>query len=349
MSKFLSYCRDNWLYITVMLALIVFPFVVGIVTNSSPYGVARGSRMIMSGQSVFWMSVAIEIFSLAVLVMSYNLMFGFTGVVSFGHALFFGLGGYLLGLLLQYTELDPTLAFLLAIVLVAGVSALIGLGIGLVSLRLRGVYFAIFTLAVSEMVWIFFGRLPLTGGEDGFSLDRLPVWIDPSQNRLMLYYVGLALFAFTFWIIRRLVRSPLGTVWVGMRENEERAQALGYNTLAYKLTAIIIAGMLAGMAGILHSTLAKKIGPEILGVNYTVEPLLMSIIGGVGTFAGPVLGATGIELADTLLREATITIGGLTIDIGDSWTLILGALFVLVVMIFPYGIVGTWMRWRRRK
>ncbi len=344
----LNYVRENWLYLAVVALLAALPFIIGALTNSSPYGVARGSRMIMSGPSVFWMSVLIEIFSLSVLVMSYNLMFGFTGVISFGHALFFGLGGYIIGLLLQRTSLEPNLAFLLGVVAVAGLCALIGLAIGFVSLRLRGVYFAIFTLAVAEMVWIYFGRLPLTNGEDGFALDRLPMWLDPSQNRLNLYYIGLLLFIFTFWLIRRLVRSPMGTVLVAMRENEERARALGYNTLAYKLVAIIVAGMLAGMAGILHSTLAKKIGPEVLGVSYTVDSLLMTIIGGVGTFTGPVLGAAGLELADTLLRDARITIGATTIDIGKSWTLLLGALFIGVVMIFPYGIVGTWQRWRSR-
>lgn len=128
---------------------------------------------------------------------------------------FSGWGGYLLGLLLQYTDLSPDVGFALGVGGVLAACAVIGLGVGLISLRLRGVYFAIFTLAVAEMVWIYFGRLPLTNGEDGFALSRLPAWIDPSMSRLNLYYVGLALFAFTFWLIRRMVRSPLGTVWVG--------------------------------------------------------------------------------------------------------------------------------------
>ena len=182
------------------------------------------------------------------------------------------------------------------VLLVCGV---LGLVVGLVTLRLRGVYFAIFTLALAEMGAIYFSRLPLTGGEDGFSLSNLPTWIDPSQNRLNLYYAGLFLFVLTFFVIQRLVKSPLGSVLMAIRENEERAQALGYNTVLYKLVAIIVASMLAGLAGILHSVLAKKIGPEVLGVNYTVDALLMTIIGGVGTFVGPVLGATGLELLDT--------------------------------------------------
>jgi branched-chain amino acid transport system permease protein len=131
---------------------------------------------------------------------------------------------------------------------------------------------------------------------------------------------------------------------MAIRENEERARSLGYDTLRYKLVAIVVASMLAGMAGILHGVLAKKIGPEVLGVNYTVDALLMTIIGGAGTFAGPVLGAASLELADTVFRDAVINIGGLSIDIGERWTLILGLIFVLVVMVFPQGIVGTWSR-----
>lgn len=344
----MRYLRENGLYWLVLLILIAFPFIVGTLTNSSPYGVQRGERFIMSGQAVFWMSVALEIFSLAVLVMSYNLMFGFTGVISFGHALFFGLGGYILGMLLQFSGLDPALAFWLGIGVVLLVCAVLGLVIGLATLRLRGVYFAIFTLALAEMGWIYFSRLPLTGGEDGFTLVNLPAWIDPSQNRINLYYVGLALFALTFLVIRRLVKSPVGSVLMAVRENEERARSLGYNTVFYKLVAIIAASMLAGLAGILHSLLAKKIGPEILGVSYTVDALLMSIIGGVGTFTGPVLGAAGLELLDTVFRDASLNIGSTTIRISESWTLILGIIFVLVVMVFPYGIVGTWSRWRAR-
>lgn len=338
--------RENWLYLLIIAGLIILPHAIGWLTNSSPFGVQRGQRFIMSGQSVFWMSVVIEIFALAMLVMSYNLMFGFTGVTSFGHAMFFGLGSYLLGMMLQYTGIESNLAFFLGILAVIVVSALLGIFIGLVTLRLHGVYFAIFTLAVAEMVWIYFGRLGLTNGEDGFAMDRLPAWIDPTQSRINLYYVALVLFVLTFLIIRRLVKSPVGSVFMAIRENEERARALGYATLRYKLIAITVAGILAGMAGIVHGVLAKKIGPEVLGVSFTVDALLMTIIGGVGTFTGPVLGAAGLELADTVFRDAQFTVGSTVIDVGDQWTLILGFIFVIVVMVFPFGLVGTWTRIR---
>ncbi|GAB4518521.1 MAG: branched-chain amino acid ABC transporter permease [Anaerolineae bacterium] len=337
---------DNWVYLAIVAFLVVFPHVVGWLTDSSPFGVPRGSRVIMRGESAFWQAVFIEIFALSILVMSYNLMFGFTGVISFGHALFFGVGGFTIGMLWEYTEINGNAAFILGIVITLGLTSVIGFLIGLVSLRLRGVYYAIFTLAVAEMAFIFIGRWPVTNGEDGFTISRLPAWIDPSQSRLNVYYFGLALFVLAFLVIRRLVKSPTGTVFQAIRENEERAQAIGYNTLRYKLLSITAASMMAGLAGFLHAILNKKLGPEMFAVSFTVDSLLMTIIGGVGTFVGPVVGATSLHLADTVFRDAVVTIGGQQIDIGDSWLLILGLIFIVVVMIFPQGIVGTWLRFR---
>ncbi|HRL10368.1 MAG TPA: branched-chain amino acid ABC transporter permease [Aggregatilineales bacterium] len=344
--------RTNWFLGVLVAFLIALPFIVAELTGSSPYGIERGSRIIMRGESAFWMALLIEVFALTVFVMSYNLMFGFTGVISFGHALFFGLGGYTLGMLLQYTALDPNLALVLAVLLTLVLTGLSALLIGLATLRLRGVYFAIFTLAVAEMVWIFVGRWAVTNGEDGFAIDRLPAWIDPSSNRLTLYYIGLFLFVFTFLFIRRIVNSPTGSVFQAIRENEDRARAIGYHTLRYKLVAIIIAGMMAGGAGMLHGILNKKIGPEMFSVSYTVDALLMTIIGGVGTFTGPVIGAAGLHLTETLTRDIVIPLGFTSLRVGDSWLLIQGLIFVIVVMVFPFGLVGTWnrlrMRFRRR-
>lgn len=336
----MRFLRDNGLYLLVLIALIALPFIVGWLTNTTPVGVRRG-------QSFLSMAIMIEVFSLAVLVMSYNLMFGFTGVISFGHAMFFGLGGYIVGMMLEFTDLDQNLAFALGVAIVVVGCAISGLLIGFVSLRLRGVYFAIFTLAVAEIVLIFFSRLPLTRGTDGFALSqRLPTWIDPVASRINLYYISLALVVLTFAFIRRLVNSPTGAVFKAIRENEERARSIGFDTLRYKLFSITAAAVLAGLAGIIHSVLAKKVGPEILGVGYTVDALLMTIIGGVGTLTGPVIGAAGLELSDTFVRNLSFTIGDLTIDVGRNWQLILGVIFVVVVLIFPYGVVGTWTRFR---
>lgn len=340
--------RQNWLFIVVFVFLLAFPHIVALLTESSPLGVPRGDRMIMRGESVRWQAVFIEVFILAIMAMSYNLMFGFTGVLSFGHALFFGLGGYTVGLALEYTDISDPLALLLGAVIGIGVCGLVGLLIGLVSLRLRGVYFAIFTLAVAEMGFIFFGRLELTRAEDGFAITELPTWIDPSQNRLTFYYLALVCVIIVFLFIRRLVNSPTGAVLKAVRENEDRAQSIGYDTLRYKLIAIMLAGMMAAVAGMLQVLLNKKVGPELLAVSNTVDPLLMTIIGGVGTFVGPVIGATGLHLLDTLVREATLEVGGITLVIADIWGLLLGTIFIVVVLIFPQGVIGTWQRIRGR-
>jgi branched-chain amino acid transport system permease protein len=332
-----------------MVLLAAFPFIIGALTDSSPYGVPRGDRMIMRGESVRWQAVMIEVYILAILAMSYNLLFGFTGVISFGHALFFGTAGYVLGLMLEYTALDTPLALGLGVVLGIAACGLIGLVMGVVTLRLKGVYFTIFTLALAEVFFIFFGRWSVTRAEDGFAITDLPEWLDPSRNRIGVYYVALVLAVLTFLFIRRLVNSPTGAVFKAIRENEDRAQAIGFNTLNYKLLALTLAGMLAGMAGILQVVLNKKVGPELLGSAYTVDPLLMTIIGGIGTFAGPVIGAGGLHFLDVFLRDAEITLGGTVIDIANIWSLLLGVIFVLVVIVFPIGVVGTWQRWRARR
>jgi branched-chain amino acid transport system permease protein len=329
-----------------LIALIAFPFLVGWLTDSSPVGVPRGDHMIMRGESVRWQAVLIEVYILGILAMSYNLLFGFTGVISFGHALFFGMGSYILGLALEYTPMNTGAA--LALGAIAGVilCGLLGLVMGMVTLRLRGVYFAIFTLAVSEMFFIFFGRFSLTKAEDGFAITDLPAWIDPSQSRLTFYYAVLGLFVLTYVFIRRLVNSPTGAVFQAIRENEDRAQAIGYNTLRFKLLSIMLAAMLAAAAGMLQVLLNKKVGPELLGVSYTVDALLMTVVGGAGTFAGPIIGSAGLHLLDVFFRSSVITVGGVTIDIANVWSLLLGCIFILVVLIFPQGVVGTWQRWR---
>ncbi len=348
MQKLVANLRSNWLEWLTLIFLLLFPFIVSWLTGDSPFGVARGDRMMMRGQSVLWQAHLIRVFTLAVLVMSYNLMFGFTGVISFGHALFFGLGGYILGMIAEFSGMGANLALIVSFVVILAVNGLLGFLIGMVSLRLRGIYFAIFTLAIAEMGWLFFRGFELTNGEDGLNIVNLPLWIDPSRNRINVYYVGLLLFVLTYMLIKRLVNSPAGTVFQAIRENEERAQAIGYNTLRYKLLSITIAGMLASMAGMLFSIMDKAARPEILSVGVTVDALLMSIIGGVGTFIGPVLGASGLHILDVLFRDSVIEIGTFTINIGENWLLILGFVFILVVLVFPYGMVGTWAALRKR-
>lgn len=352
-KDFAQTVRENWQLLVLLAFFLLFPFIVQWLTGDSALGINGRQR----GQSVYWQGLMIEVFIFAILAMSYNLLFGFTGVISFGHALFFGVGGYALGITIEkfglsvlFEEMGLGATWAVAIGAGAGllIAAVLGLLVGLVSLRLKGVYFALFTLAVAEMFFIFFRSFNFTQSEDGFAVSDLPFWLNPTQSRLSFYYFTLVMAVLTFWFIRRLMSSPVGSVMLAIRENEERAQAVGYNTLNFKLFAITISSMMAAGAGVLHVILNKKVGPEILGLGFTVDPLLSTIIGGLGTFIGPVIGAAGIHLSDRLLRDAVITIGETQIDVGASWNVILGITFILVVIVFPKGVVGTWNQWRAR-
>lgn len=377
---------SNWFYAVVLLFLIVFPHLVGWITGEGPFGVGGRPR----GQSLFWQSIFIELFVLAILAMSYNLMFGFTGVISFGHALFFGLGGYILGMILQMrtiasgalanppppaegplavvvdtyntflyelirftADLGPSGGLIVGAIVGLVITGVIGFLVGLVSLRLRGVYFAIFTLALAEMAFIYVGRWQVTRAEDGFPLSDLPALFNPTNNRLFYYYFVMICAVLTFLFIRRLMNSPTGRVLLAIRENEDRAQTIGYNTLTYKLLAITIASMMAAGAGMLHVVLNKKVGPELMSVNYTLNPLLMVIIGGLGTLNGPVIGAAGLHLADRILKRTfTFSLGDaeIVLQLDRIWPLVLGSAFIIVVLLLPYGVVGSWNRfWLRLK
>lgn len=345
MARLRSVLGSSGFYLVLLALLILLPHIVGWITGDSPFGVGGRPR----GQSIYWQGLMIEVFILAVLAMSYNLLFGFTGVVSFGHALFFGVSGYTLGIFLEKSDLGLDLAFGTGIVLGILIAGVLGFIVGLVSLRLKGVYFALFTLAVAEMFFIYATRWAFTSAEDGFPVNNLPDWINPTRERLTFYYITLCLLIITFVFIRRLMQSPTGAVLLAIRENEERAKTIGYHTLRFKLFSITVSAMLAASAGILYMLFNKKVGPELLSLTFTIDPLLMTIIGGLGTFAGPVIGAGLLHLSDRLLRDTVILLGGTQIQIGDFWNLILGIAFIVVVMIFPQGIVGTWQKWRQKQ
>ncbi|MEL6406695.1 MAG: branched-chain amino acid ABC transporter permease [Chloroflexota bacterium] len=357
---------SNWFYLLLLAFLILFPYIVAWVTGDPVGGVGGRPR----GESIRWQGVFVELFVFVILAMSYNLMFGFSGVISFGHALFFGIGGYTTAILLGKTgfvdwlttliqpavleaggeaTLALTIALFIAMIVALIIAGLVGLLMGLVTLRLKGVYFAIFTLALSEMALIYVRVWAFTDAEDGFSVNALPDFINPTQNRLTYYYVALFFTIATFLIIRRLMNSPTGRVLLAIRENEDRAQAIGYNTLRYKLLAIVVASMMAALAGIIHFGFNKRVGPEMFSVRFTIQPLLMTIIGGIGTFSGPVLGATLLDLSEVIF-DREFEFGEFVLNVGEYWSLILGIAFIVVVLVFPQGIVGSvrnqWAKWR---
>ncbi|MCI0356328.1 MAG: branched-chain amino acid ABC transporter permease [Acidobacteria bacterium] len=334
-----AFLKENGWYLLGVAALMALPFVIGWRTDSS---------VCKRGEAFFWESVFVDVFIIAILAISYNLMFGFTGVVSFGHAAFFGLGAYNVGLLMHHASWPWWLA-VAASLLIGVVIALVK---GVVGLRIKGLYFALFTLAFAQVFFLLAGNrllTDITGAEDGFTFD-VPDWLNITQNRLFFYYLALAALALAFWLVRRLMNSPTGRVLAALRDNESRAQMLGYNIFYFKLIAIVIAGLMATGAGVLRGIALKGASPEVLSLTYTFDPLLMTLVGGQGTFLGPVVGAFGLHLIEDFLRDTVLNIGGVEVNIGERWALILGVLFILSVMVFPYGIVGTvrlrWQKWR---
>ncbi|RME85416.1 MAG: branched-chain amino acid ABC transporter permease [Caldilineae bacterium] len=326
-------------YLFVFLLLTTIPFLLAWRT---------GSSACTRGKAFFWESVFIDVFILAILAISYNLLFGFAGIVSFGHAAFFGMGAYTVGLLMKHLAF-PWVAAVIVALLVGVVIALIK---GVVGLRIRGLYFALFTLAFAEVFFLLAGNrilVDITGAEDGFTF-AVPDFLNMTKNRLFFYYLTLVLMALAFWLVRRLMGSPTGQVLRALRDNEERARMLGYNTFTFKLIALVLAGILATGAGVLRGIALKGASPNVLGVGFTFDPLLATIIGGIGTFSGPVLGVFILRLVEQMLRDTVLTLGSVQIDIGERWALILGVIFIIIVLAFPKGIVGTLQeQYRRRK
>ena len=329
----LSLAKDG-LYILAVMMLIAIPFAIAWNTDSS---------VCSRGKAFFWESIFIDVFILAVLAISYNLMFGFTGIVSFGHAVFFGFGAYTVGMLIKHAEWSWWAAVLAAL----AIGALIALIQGVVGLRIKGLYFSLFTLAFAEVFFLLAGNrimVDLTGAEDGFTFS-VPDWLNATKNRFFFYYLALVFLVLAFVVVRRLMESPTGQVLRAVRDNEARAQMIGFNTFQYKLFALVVSGLMATAAGVLRGIVLKGASPHVLGLSFTFDPLLATIIGGIGTFIGPVLGAFGLHLVEQALRDTILTIGTIEINVGERWALILGLLFIVIVILFPKGIVGTLQEW----
>ena len=461
---------ENWLYVALVLFLWRYPYIVADWTDTE----VMPRRP--TGQAVFWQSEMARALLLACLAMSYNLLFGYTGIISFGHALFFGAGGYVTFILMSEYDAsarNPALIAVLAMGLLmavfskvslrnvvifvligavlalallpadseitfyqaAGLAVLVSIALsvvsGVVTLRLRGIYFTMFTLALSEMFFVLAKSgtfRDITGAEDGLGFrEILPESLNPTPtfdgSRMDMYRITIVFFVIVLLAIRRYLNSPVGRVILAIRENEERARTIGYNTFYYKVLTMTFAGVIATLTGILSAIWAtdKRIHPEALSLKFTVDPLLHVLIGGVGTLTGPIVAALSLVLGETYLRDETfaldthvagtpllvwqaltlvvvaivmwlfrrllregairvmdrfsqytpqtvrtvyytivtviLTVVGLIIgsqvaqdkdlkdrvfEVADLWELALGIVFVIVVMVLPMGIVGTW-------
>jgi branched-chain amino acid transport system permease protein len=291
------------------------------------YGILVLIALLLPFQDFIYLVFAMKVLCFALFACAFNLLLGFTGLLSFGHAAFFGTSAYITAYFCKEAGLSPELGIILG---VFG-SGVLGFLIGSLAIRRQGIYFAMVTLALSQMVYFLAVQLPYTGGEDGIQgvpRGMLFGLID-LKNDVAMYYFVLAVFLFGFAVIMRAVNSPFGQVLKAIRENEPRAISLGYDVDRFKLISFVISAALSGLAGSMKSLVFQLATLTDVHWHMSGEVVLMTLLGGMGTILGPVVGA-GIVVG---LQNYLANIG--------SWsTIATGFIFVVCVLAFRRGVVG---------
>ncbi len=286
----------------------------------------------------FYLGMLAQMMILAIFAMSLDLLQGVTGLVSLGHAAFSGLAGYALAFL---TPPDTPIALWWSLPLAALAAGLAALVIGFFVVRTHGIYFIMVTMAFAQMVYFLFFDNKGLGGSDGiyvnFRPDATALGID-LDNKVVFYYFTLAVLLALYFALRRLLFSPFGRVLAGIRVNEHRMRAVGYGTFGYKLTAFTLAGALAGVAGYLWAAQTGFVNPELMGFHMSAHAIMMVILGGMGNFAGAIVGAFAFEYVMHLFKDMT-----------KHWQLLMGGFIVLVVIVAPRGLLGLIERFSSRK
>jgi len=300
------------------------------------WAIALGVAAALAAPFVAYPVFLMKFLCWALLAASLNLLVGYVGLLSFGHAMFFGSAAYVAAHSLQVWGWDPALALLAG----AGAAALIGLVGGALAIRRQGIAFSMITLAIAQLVSFVALRAPFTGGEDG--IQNVPrgrfAGLLPLGDDLVLYYLVLAIVGAGFWIVYRTVQSPFGHVLTAIRDNEPRAISLGYRVNRYKLAAYVLSSALAGLAGSLKALVFQI--ATLTDVSWTTsgEALLMVIVGGLQTLAGPLVGALVV-----------VTMQNQFASFAEVVLLLQGLVFVVVVLVFRRGVVGEWEAWRARR
>ncbi|MBE0615642.1 MAG: branched-chain amino acid ABC transporter permease [Burkholderiales bacterium] len=299
----------------------------------------------------YYVQLFTKMMIMAIFAMSLDLLVGFTGLVSLGHAAFFGVAGYVLAFAApEYEAANLWVSLPLAM----ACSGLLALVIGVLVLRTSGIYFIMVTLAFAQMVFFLFHDTEFGGGADGIYVYAKPVaaiagW-EPFtlENHTHFYFVVLALLVLVYTGLRILLDSLFGRVIVGIRVNEHRMRSLGYRTFRYKLACFVLAGVLAGMAGYFAAAQFGFVNPETLGWHQSGSVLMMVILGGMGTLTGAVVGAFSMILLELGLQGLP-AIGGM--DLSKHWQLLMGGFIVCAVLLLPHGLLGlgrTASRLRRK-
>jgi branched-chain amino acid transport system permease protein len=292
----------------------------------------------------FYAQMVARMMILAIFAMSLDLLQGVTGLVSLGHAAFFGLAGYALAFLTPAGEAVSLWWTLPLAVLASGLGALV---IGFFVVRTHGIYFIMVTMAFAQMVFYLFFDNKVLGGSDGIYVNFKPnAALFDLENKLVFYYFTLAVLLADYEFLRRLLWSPFGRVLAGIRVNEHRMRAMGYGTFGYKLAAFTLAGALAGLAGYLWAAQTGFVNPELMGFHMSAHAIMMVILGGMGNFAGAIVGAFAFEYLLHVFKDLP-TLG--SVNLGKHWQLWMGIFIVLVVLFAPRGLLGLVERVSRRK
>jgi branched-chain amino acid transport system permease protein len=300
--------------------------------------------------NTFIMTLFTRIVILAIAAVSLNLIMGFGGMVSFGHAAYLGIGGYVVGILakegIDSGFIQWPLAFLL--------SGLFALGVGALSLRTRGVYFIMITLAFAQMVYYIANGLDRYGGDDGLTIHRRSEFggLVNLSNRTFFYYLCLALLVATVYGVWRMVNSRFGRVIQGSRSNDRRMRAIGFPTFRYKLVCFVIAGVLCGLSGVLLANHTNFISPALMHWTRSGDLIVMAVLGGMGSVFGPVIGAIALLLLEEtlphLIGVASYLVTGKEVAAAkEYWQLILGPMLLLIVLYARGGIDGLMAGARR--
>jgi branched-chain amino acid transport system permease protein len=299
---------------------------------------------------VFMMTLFTRIVIFAIAAVSLNLIMGFGGMVSFGHAVYLGIGGYAVGILAQEGIGSGFVQWPVAIL----GSGLAALAIGALCLRTKGVYFIMITLAFAQMVYYVSVSLDRYGGDDGLTINRRSDFgglLDLS-NRTVFYYLCIAVLFATCYLVWRIVNSRFGQVVQGARSNDRRMRAIGFPTFRYKLVCFVISGMICGLAGALLASHTDFVSPAMMHWMVSGELIVMAVLGGMGTVLGPVVGTVVLLVMEEALpwligAVSSIVTGENVAAAREYWRLILGPMLLLIVLYARGGIDGILMGWRR--
>jgi len=322
-----SFLKRHLAFLLTAGVLAALPFLLALL-NGQPIPDLLANK---AGNAKFLQGLMIEVYILAVFAISYDLVLGVTGLLSFGHGMFFAFGAYMTGILLKSFGW-PLWQVLIGIVVLGVLQALL---FALVLPRVKGITFALVTLGIAAVFDILIKSQELnrfTGADVGLQGVPRPAGLSPVDDRLRFYYIALFFAVVVYLIYKRFVDSPTGRVCIASRENENRALSIGFNTFYFKLAALMVASITAALAGTLHTLYKPIVSPEIAGIGFTVQGLLILLIGGIGTLSGAMVGAAVLRLMDFYFSRW----------FGETAGFIIGAVYVAIVLFLPYGIVGTW-------